>query len=117
MRSDNALFFLERERERETRITNLTMNQNGNVFDMVISSGCNYCENEYVTRSGKKEVRFIDRHFRLRRNDETRNPVRVHALHIQGAAKQYIPYYFSGKNFKGKTHSDVAVRFNPPGAS
>jgi hypothetical protein len=97
-------------REREARITNLAVAQNGNVFDMLISSGFNYCEDEYVTRSGKKEVRFIDRHPCLRRNDENRNPVRVHALHFQGGAKQYIPYYYSGKNFKGKTRSDVAVR-------
>jgi|SRR5271166_138120 len=98
-------------REREARITNLAMNHNGNVFDMLISSGSNYCEDEYVTQSGKKEIRFVDRRPWLRRNNETRNPVRAHALHFQGAAKQYIPSYYSGKNFRGKTHSDMAVRY------
>src|SRR5271165_34557 len=98
-------------RERESRITNLAIDQNGNVFDLAIGTGWNYYEDEYVTRSGKKEIRFIDRDPYLRRNDETRNPVRVHALHFQGLAKKYIPYYYSGKNFKGRTYHDVAVRF------
>jgi hypothetical protein len=97
-------------REREARITNLAMNHNGNVFDMLISSGFNYCEDEYVTGSGKKEIRFINRQPHLLRNDGTRNPVRVHALHFQGAAKQDIPYYYFGKNFKGKAYRDMAVR-------
>jgi len=98
-------------REREARITNLAMNHNGNVFDLAVRTGSNYYEDEYVTQSGKKEIRFIDRHPCLRCNDETRSRVRVHALHFQGAAKQDFPYYYSGNNFKGKTLTDMAVRF------
>ena len=98
-------------REREARITNLAMNRNGNVFDLCISSGCNYYEDEYVTRSGKKLIRFIDRQPYLRCNDETGSLVRVHALHCQGGAKEFIPYYYSGKNFRGKTYSEISVRY------
>jgi hypothetical protein len=97
-------------RERKARITNLAVNHNKNVFDLAISSGCNYYEDEYVTRSAKKEITFIGRHPYLRRNDETRSPVRVHALHFQGATKEYIPCYYTGRNFKGKTLGDIAVR-------
>ena len=98
-------------REREERITNLAMNHNGNVFDMLISSGFNYYEDEYVTESGKKEIRFIDRRLYVLRNDATRSPVRVHALHFQGGAKRHIPYFYCGKGFRGKTFSDMALRF------
>jgi hypothetical protein len=98
-------------REREARITNLATNQKGNVFDLAVGNGANYCEDEYVKRSGKKEIRYIDGHPYFRRNDETRNLVRAHALHFQGAAKQYIPSYYSGKNFKGKMKSDMALCF------
>jgi hypothetical protein len=98
-------------REREARITNLAIDHNGNVFDMLISSGFNYYEDEYLTESCKKQIRFIDRRPYLLRNDGSRNPVRVHALHFQGVAKRYIPYYYRGKGFRGKTYSDMAVCF------
>ena len=98
-------------REREARITNLATNLSENVFDNCIGSGSNYYEDEYVTRLGKKETIFIGRRPYLRRSDVTRKLVRVHALHFQGAAKGHIPCYYRGKGFRGKTYSDMAVRF------
>jgi hypothetical protein len=97
-------------RDRATRITNLAIDHEGNVFDMLFSSGFNYCEDEYVTQSGTKKIKFIDRCPYLLRDNESKDPVRVHALHFQGIAKRHIPYYYCGKRFRGKTYSDMAVR-------
>jgi hypothetical protein len=98
-------------RERQAQITNLAMDHYGNVFDMLITSGFNYYEDEYLTDSGRKRIRFIDRRPYVFRNDGSGSPVRVHALHFQGVAKRHIPYYYSGSRFRGKTYRDMAVCF------
>jgi hypothetical protein len=97
--------------DRQEKIGNLAINHNGNVFDHNINKASNYYENEYVIKSNKKKVTFVKGNAYLSSAANPDDLIRVHGLHFQNIAKQFIPSFYTGKNFKGKVYSDVMAVF------
>lgn len=97
------LFWLERE----SSIFNLCKQHHQHVFDNNMNFSANYKNNEFETDKGIKKIEFIDNKPLLTAiADGSR--VRVHGCHFQGAAKKYIPAYYRGENFPGKTRIELS---------
>ncbi len=92
-------------REHRDSIANIAEVHNGAVIDHNINLSLNYEENEYEMMSGRKRVEFVDGKPMLVRRDAG-TLVRAHALHLQGGAKNFIPLYYCGVTFDGKTLLD-----------
>jgi hypothetical protein len=97
------LFWLERG----SSICNLGRQHDRHVFDNNMNLAKNYLPNEFETDRGIKKVDFVDGKPMLTASRD-RQLVRVHGCHFQGAAKQYIPTYYRGENFRGQTATVVS---------
>jgi hypothetical protein len=97
------LFWLEHS----SSIFNLSSQHDRNVFDNNINLAANYRSNEFETELGIKKISFVDRQAMLTASKDGRQ-VRVHGCHFQGAAKRYIPTYYRGKDFRGKTSIELS---------
>jgi hypothetical protein len=97
-------------RANQDRIINIAKPHKGNVFDYNINIAMNYDKDEYVVESGTKKVSFSNGHPFFKAN-ETEKMDRVHALHLQGAAKRNIRNFYTGKSFPGKIYSDSSMLF------
>ncbi len=85
-------------RENMSSITNYAAEKRGTVFDSNVSSSMNKFVNEYVMEDGLKKIAFIDESQPVFYKAEApNNPIRVHGVHFQGGAKQYIPNYYTAK--------------------
>ena len=94
-------------RENVSRITNLAIARENGVFDNNINRTMNYLNEEYLAADNMKTVEFDSGRPTLFRAGSARDPVRAQALHFQGQAKGYMPLYYRGEHFRGKTVSDL----------
>jgi len=92
--------------ERQSLITNLAINYDGNVFDDNVNCSSNHKEDEYVIHQGIKKIKFINKK-PMFISKKTGEFVYAHAIHFQGNAKVFIPRYYTGMVFKGKVPSDM----------
>jgi hypothetical protein len=97
------LFWLEQG----SAIFNLGRQHDRHIFDNNMNSANNYLPNEFETDREIKKIEFIDGKPMLTATKDSQL-VRVHGCHFQGAAKQYIPTYYRGENFRGKTATVVS---------
>jgi hypothetical protein len=85
-------------RENRSSITNFAADKRGTVFDSNVSSSMNKYVNEYVMEDGLKKIAFIDESQPVfYKTEAPSDPIRVHGIHFQGGAKQYIPHYYTAK--------------------
>ncbi|WP_310414124.1 hypothetical protein [Chamaesiphon sp. OTE_8_metabat_110] len=92
------LFWLERG----SSIGNLSRQHDRHIFDNNMNSANNYLPDEFELDRGLKKIDFVNGKPMFTASKDSQL-VRVHGCHFQGAAKQYIPTYYRGKNFPGKT--------------
>jgi hypothetical protein len=97
------LFWLERG----SSIFNFAQQHDRHIFDNNMNSAANYVANEFETDKGIKKVSFVNERAMLTASRDGQQ-VRVHGCHFQGAAKQYIPAYYRGHHFRGKTATAVS---------
>ena len=95
------LFWLESK----DSIVNFAEVSNGTVFDHNMNIPLNGEEDEYVMAGARKHIDFVDDKPVLTRRT-TGDKIRAHELHLQGGAKNFIPLYYRGGPFTGKTAGD-----------
>jgi len=93
--------------ERLIKATNLTFDQNGNVFDPNINRGDDFGGGAFEIADGQKKVEFINGKPMFFRVGPTKELAQAHLLHFQGGAKGKMPLYYTGGYFQGKTVSDL----------
>jgi hypothetical protein len=89
------------------RVANLAISRAGATCDLNINYGSNYAKDEYKVAGGRKKVTFIGNAPTLERTDGQPSLVRAHALHFQGGAKAYMPWYYRGPKFRNKARADA----------
>lgn len=89
------------------RIHNLLTVNNGTVFDDNINESANYRDDEFETVAGRKKLVFHRGYPHFTLNDGVRGPIRAHALHFQGEAKDAIPAFYTGNNFRGRRYNEA----------
>lgn len=98
--TDMTALYLFSLKEKQ-QVANLAAVCGGGVFDHNINDSSNNEQDEYEMAGGRKSVKFIDGKPMLTRSNSD-VMVRAHALHLQGGAKNFIPFYYQGEQFPAR---------------
>jgi hypothetical protein len=93
---------------------NLAREADGVCLDLNVNSAENYAAEEYA-RGANGLKRVVRRHgaFHFVRSSDEK-AIRAGLIHFQGAAKRYMPKYYTGTNFNQKWRVDIEKGFLRP---